>query len=93
MIPKSRLSNSEKTQSFVHMKTLIEVVKGFIDELMEEQMAATVDTHAVQCFFPCPKCSELHIEVEMVAENSEVFCTTKKVYVNMTNYQAVLSPG
>jgi len=57
------------------MKTLIEVVKGFIGELMEEQMAATVDTHAVQCFFPCPKCSNLHIEVEMVVENSEVFCT------------------
>ncbi|XP_065912714.1 uncharacterized protein [Dysidea avara] len=93
MIPKLRLSTSERIQSFEHMKTLIEVVKDFIDELMKEQMAAIVETLSVQCFFPCPKCSELHIEVEMVAENSEVFCVTKKVNVNMTYYQAVLLPG
>jgi len=56
-------------------------------------MAATVSRYPVQCYVPCPKCSDLHIEVELAAENSEVFCSTRKVNVNVSNYWAVLSQG
>jgi len=45
-------------------------------------MTATFEINLVKCCFPCPKCSQHHIEMKIVEEDSEVFRPVNKANVS-----------
>jgi len=94
MIPKPQLSQAQISEARIHIKMLIELLNHFIDDLMQEQMAATFEVNPVKCCFPCPRCNNPQcIEMEEVKQEEEVSCVTTGNYVDMTKYHSLYSQG
>ena len=81
----------EKMIALVNTNELITAVKMFIDDLMEESMAATFENYPAECYLPCPTCSELHVEVEEIKQSSTDFCPTCNEFIDMERYHKMFT--
>ena len=81
----------EEMIALVNTNELIIVVKMFIDDLMKESMRATFEHYPVECYLPCPACSEVHIELEEIKRSSSDFCPTTNKFIDMTRYHNMLT--
>ena len=95
IIPDPAMPPKYKVESYKESRELITAVKGFIDDLMKEHMAAIVETSPVECFIACPteNCNELHINLHdsKFVKTGRVFCTIKKGYCDLSVYLKILS--
>ena len=81
-----------EVESYKESNELINVVKQFIDDLMEEHMTVTFKKFPVECFIPCPDCNELHIELRKFADTGSAFCPTQRSYCSsLLRYHLLLS--
>ena len=74
---------SEREEAHSLKNELISSIKVFINELMEQHMAVITDDYPVKTRITCPKCSNLHIELEKIIETPKIWCT-EYGYVDMT---------
>ena len=94
IVSNPKMPQEEETTALTNTNELITVVKVFIDDLMKESMTATFEQFPVECYLPCPACSEVHIKLEEVKEtNSTICCPTSGEYIDMTNYHKLLAFG
>ena len=82
-------------EMIAHAKTneLITVMKTFIDDLMQESMRATFEQYPVECYFPCPACSKLHVKLEKIKQSSSDHCPTANKFIDMMRYHNMLTHG
>ena len=81
----------EEITALANTNELIAVVKMFIDDLMQESMKATFEQYPVECYLPCPACSEVHVELEEIKQNSCDFCPTTNKSIDMMRYHEMLT--
>ena len=85
------MSEEEEVTALTNSTKLITVVKMFIDDLMQECMTATFEQYPVECYLPCPACSEIHVELEEIKQNSSDFCPISNEFIDMTRYHNMLT--
>ena len=85
------MPEEEEEIALTNTNELITVVKTFIDDLMQESMTATFEQFPVECYLPCPACSEVHVELEEIRQNSSDFCPTSNEFIDMTRYHKMLT--
>ena len=81
----------EEKIALTNSNELITVVKTFIDELMQESMTVTFEQYPVECYLPCPACSEVHVELEKIRQNISDVCPTSNEFIDMTKYHKMLT--
>ena len=87
------MPQEEEMTALANSNELITAVKLFIDDLMQESMTATFQQYPVECYLPCPSCSETHVEMEEIKENSSDFCPTTNDFIDMIRYHKMLTCG
>ena len=87
------MPQEEEMTALSNTNELITVVKMFIDALMQESMTATFEQYPVECYLPCPSCSEVHVELEEIKQNSSGFCPTSNEFIDMIRYHKMLTCG
>ena len=87
------MPQEEETTALTNSNELISAVKMFIDDLMQESMTATFEQYPVECYLPCPSCSEVHVELEEIKQNSLEFCPTTNEFIDMIRYHKMLTCG
>ena len=87
------MPQEEEMAALTYSNELITAVKLFIDDLMQESMTATFQQYPVECYVPCPSCSEVHVELEEIKENSSDFCPTTNEFIDMIRYHKMLTCG
>ena len=85
------MSQEEEMTALGNTNELITVVKIFIDELMQESMTVTFEQYPVECYLPCPACSEVHVELEEIKDSSSDFCPTSNEFIDMSIYHKMLT--
>ena len=94
IIPDPSMPSQYEVESYKESNELINAVKEFIDNLMEEHMTATFKEFPVKCFIPCPKCSELHIWLKRFSNTGSAYCPTMRTYCespDLSRYHKMLS--
>ena len=95
IIPDSAMPLEYEEKSYNDSKELITAVKGFIDDLMKEHMAATYEKSPVECFVPCPvkTCTELHINIKnsKFIRTGSAYCCVKGDHCHLPKYSQILS--
>ena len=95
IIPDPKMPPEYEVVSHIESKELITVVRGFIDDLMKEHMAATYEKSPVECFVPCPveNCNELHISLQNAkfVRTGSAYCCSKRDICYLPKYQKILS--
>ena len=81
--PQTMTSLEEHEEAHKLKNELISSMKVFINELMEQHMAIIFDEYPVKARIICPKCSNLHIELEKIIETHMIWCP-EYGYVDMT---------
>ena len=87
------MPQEEEMTALSNTNELITVVKMFIDDLMQESMTATFEQYPVECYLPCPACSEVHVELEEIKQNSSDLCPTSNEFIDMIRYHKMLTCG
>ena len=85
------MPQEEEITALANTNELIAVVKMFIDDLMQESMRATFEQYPVECYLPCPTCSEIHVELEEINRSSSDLCPTTNKFIDMTRYHNMLT--
>ncbi|XP_065882798.1 uncharacterized protein [Dysidea avara] len=95
IIPDRAMPSEYEEKSYNESKELITTVKGFIDDLMKEHMAATYEKSPVECFVPCPvqTCNELHISLQnsRFVRTGSAYCCVKGDHCHLPKYAKILS--
>ena len=94
IIPDPLMSPACEAGSYKESNKLINAVKEFIDDLMEEHMTATFQTFPVECYIPCPGCDELHIRLKRFANTGNAYCPTQRRFCSsseLSRYWKMLS--
>jgi len=94
IIPDPSMPPKCEAESYKESNELISAVKEFIDDLMKEHMAATFEQFPVECFIPCPDCTELHIKLQRFSNTGSAFCPTQRSYCDaskLSRYTKMLS--
>ena len=91
IIPDPAMPPEYEVESHKESRELIIAVKGFINHLMKEHMAAIVEESPVECFIGCPWCNELHIKSELFCNTGSAYCPTKRDYCNLPKYHKIMS--
>ena len=94
IIPDPSMPSPDEENSYKESNDLIKAVKHFIDDLMKEHMAVTFREFPVECFIPCPDCSELHIKLERFTITGSAYCPVKRTYCDapaFSRYHKMLS--
>ena len=95
IIPDPAMPPEYEAISYSDSNELITAVKGFIDDLMREHMAATYEKSPVDCFVPCPveTCTEPHISVQnsKFVRTGSAYCSIKGGHCHLPKYQKILS--
>ena len=87
------MPQEKEMTALANTNELITVVKKFIDDLMQESMRATFEQYPVECYLPCPACSEVHVELEEIKQSSSDLCPTTNKFIDMTRYHNMLTHG
>ena len=74
---------SEGEEAHKLKNDLINSIKVFINELMEQHMGVIIDDYPVKTRIACPKCSNLHIELEKIMKTQMIWCLDLHGYVDM----------
>ena len=85
------MPEEEEMTALTNTNELITIVKMFIDDLMQESMTATFEQYPVECYLPCPACTEVHVELEEIKQNSSDFCSTTNEFIDMMRYHKMLT--
>ena len=93
IVSNPKMPEEEKMTALTNTNELITVVKVLIDDLMKESMTATFEQFPVECYLPCPACSEVHIELEEIKETNSTICPTSGEFIDMTNYHKLFAFG
>ena len=93
IVSNPKMPQEEEMTALTNTNELITVVKMFIDDLMKESMTATFEQYPVECYLPCPACSEVHIELEDVKETNSTICPMSGEFIDMTEYHKLFTFG
>ena len=85
------MPQEEEITALAVTNELIAVVKMFIDDLMQESMEATFEQYPVECYLPCPACSEVHVELVEIKQSSSDLCPKTNEFVDMMRYHKMLT--
>ena len=85
------MPEEEEMTALTNTNELITIVKMFIDDLMQESMTATFEQYPVECYLPCPACSEVHVGLEEIKQTSSDFCPTTNEFIDMMRYHKMLT--
>ena len=94
IIPNPSMPSELVAEGYKESNELINAVKEFIDDLMKEHMAVTFEKFPVECFIPCPHCSELHIKLRRFANTDSAFCPSQRRHCDLSElsrYHKMLS--
>ena len=87
------MPQEEEMTALSNTNELITAVKMFVNDLMQESMAATFEQYPVECYLPCPACSEVHVELEEIKQESSDLCPTTNEFIDMIRYHKMLTCG
>ena len=71
----------------IHKSHLIELT------IASSPMMPQEEQYPVECYLPCPSCSEVHVELEEIKQNSSDFCPTSNEFIDMIRYHKMLTCG
>ena len=87
------MPQEEEMTALTNCNEVITAVKLFINDLMQETMTATFEQYPVECYLPCPSCSEVHVEMEEIKQNSSDLCPRTNEFIDMIRYHKMLTCG
>ena len=93
IVSNPKMPQKEEMRAFTNTNELITMVKMIIDDLMKESMTATFEQYPVECYLPCPACSEVHVELEEIKQTNSTICPTSGEFIDMTEYHKLLAFG